>query len=455
MSDQKSIYDIILIGAGPSGLFAAERLAKSGLSVLAIERGDEPSKRNDVNFGIGGAGAFSDGKLNLTYRIGGEPESFGRTPEEIEKYIQFIDDTFTKLGVEGEYSGTDGDKLQSLLKLANAAGVEFISGKQRHIGTDVLYTIIEKFYISLQKKGIKFKINSKVKSIAKYGEIYKVTTDDNFYLTKAIIAAPGRAGAYWLREEAKKIGIKLDYGPIDVGIRVEFPSVIYSEIASIMYDAKFRLYSKSYDDLVRTFCTNPNGFVVSEKFDDFVLVNGHGKRNSKSDNTNFALLSRVILTNPVEDTTKYGRDIAKLATTIGGGKPIIQRLTDFMEGRRSTWERIAKSLISPTLRDATPGDIAMALPHRIVMNLTEGISVLDKIILGLSSNNTILYAPEIKFYDTKYKVTPNMETTLKNFFVAGDASGHSRGIVYSVVTGILAAEGVLKNFGIKNHKNGS
>jgi hypothetical protein len=274
-------------------------------------------------------------------------------------------------------------------------------------------------------------------------------------LTKAIIAAPGRAGAYWLREEAKKIGIKLDYGPIDVGIRVEFPSVIYSEIASIMYDAKFRLYSKSYDDLVRTFCTNPNGFVVSEKFDDFVLVNGHGKRNSKSDNTNFALLSRVILTNPVEDTTKYGRDIAKLATTIGGGKPIIQRLTDFMEGRRSTWERIAKSLISPTLRDATPGDIAMALPHRIVMNLTEGISVLDKIILGLSSNNTILYAPEIKFYDTKYKVTPNMETTLKNFFVAGDASGHSRGIVYSVVTGILAAEGVLKNFGIKNHKNGS
>ncbi|MBU1634035.1 FAD-dependent oxidoreductase, partial [bacterium] len=250
---------------------------------------------------------------------------------------------------------------------------------------------------------------------------------------------------YWLREQAKKLNINNMYGPIDVGVRVEFPADIYAEIAKVMYDAKFRLYTKSYDDLVRTFCTNPNGFIVKEEYDDFVLVNGHAKWNSKTNNTNFALLSRVFLTDPVEDTTKYGRDIARLATTIGGGKPILQRLRDFVNGRRSTWDRIAKSAVTPTLTDVTPGDIAMAFPQRIVTNLMEGLSVLNHIISGLESNSTLLYAPEIKFYDTKYQVSSNLETNVKNFFVAGDASGHSRGIIYSAVTGILAAEGVLAN----------
>ena len=294
---------------------------------------------------------------------------------------------------------------------------------------------------------MKFQKNTRVDSINRDGEFYKLNCEGETFTAKTVIAAPGRAGAYWLREQAKRFGAKSAYGPIDVGIRVEFPAVIYSEIAKVMYDAKFRLYSKSYDDPVRTFCTNPNGYIVSEKYDEFVLVNGHATRDSKTDNTNFALLSRVVLTDPVEDTTKYGRDIARLATTIGGGKPIIQRLPDFIAGRRSTWERIGKSSISPTLKDATPGDIAMAFPHRIFKNLIEGLDVLNEIITGLYSNNTLLYAPEIKFYDTKYTVTPSMETNAKNFFVAGDACGHSRGIVYSAVTGMFAAEGVLNRVG--------
>jgi len=441
------IFDVILIGAGPTGLFGADALAGKGLSVLVLDRGDEPLKRRDTNFGIGGAGAFSDGKLNLTHRIGGEPESFGRNPAEVEDLVQKVDDVFTSLGVSGGYSGEDGDGYRDLLRSAHAAGVEFIFAKQRHIGTDRLQNIIQTFYERLLNKGVQFMTNTYIDTITKEDDWFKLTGKGRAFSARAVIAAPGRAGAYWLREQAHNLGIHTMYGPIDVGVRVEFPDVIYSPIAAVMYDAKFRLYTKSYDDLVRTFCTNPSGYIVPEKFDDFVLVNGHAKWNSKTQNTNFALLSRVMLTDPVEDTTKYGRDIARLATTIGGGKPIVQRLTDFVSGRRSTWERLGRSATIPTLKDVTPGDIAMAFPHRIVTNLIEGLNVLNEIISGLISNNTLLYAPEIKFYDTKYKVTPNLETTLDNFFVAGDASGHSRGIVYSAVTGIFAAQGVLKNLG--------
>jgi len=446
----EQIYDVILIGAGSAGLFAADRLADHGLSVLVIDRGDEPEKRKDMNFGVGGAGTFSDGKLNLTHRIGGDPGSFGRNPAEIEKYIEIVDNIFTENGVEGGYSGTDGKLLQDLMRASHAVGVDFIFAKQRHIGTDRLRVVANRFYKRLLKKGISFRVNTRIRSIDLKDQRYILASEDKKFHARAVIAAPGRAGAYWLREQAKKLGIQNMYGPIDVGVRVEFPEDIYAEIAKVMYDAKFRLYTKSYDDLVRTFCTNPNGYIVKEEFDDFVLVNGHAKWSVKTNNTNFALLSRVLLTDPVEDTTKYGRDIARLATTIGGGKPIIQRLRDFVSGRRSTWDRIAKSAITPTLLDVTPGDIAMAFPQRIVTNLMEGLDVLNNIIHGLQSNNTLLYAPEIKFYDTKYTVSPNLETNVKNFFVAGDASGHSRGIIYSAVTGIFAAEGVLNNLGKAN-----
>jgi len=443
----ENIYDVILIGAGSAGLFAANRLAGSGLKVLVIDRGDEPEKRKDMNFGVGGAGTFSDGKLNLSHRIGGDPSSFGRSASEVEEYIEMVDNIFTEIGVAGSYSGTNGKSLQDLMRAAHAVGVDFIYAKQRHIGTDRLHVIINRFYQRLVKKGISFRVNTRIRSIDYRDNIFILSNEKEQFRAESIIAAPGRAGAYWLREQAKKLGVQNMYGPIDVGVRVEFPADIYSEIAKVMYDAKFRLYTKSYDDLVRTFCTNPNGYIVKEEFDGFVLVNGHAKCNSKTENTNFALLSRVTLTNPVEDTTKYGRDIARLATTIGGGKPILQRLTDFVSGRRSTWDRIAKSAVTPTLTDVTPGDIAMAFPHRIVTNLMEGLSVLNQIISGLQSNSTLLYAPEIKFYDTKYTVTPNLETNVNNFFVAGDASGHSRGIIYSALTGIFAAEGVLRNHG--------
>ena len=191
--------------------------------------------------------------------------------------------------------------------------------------------------------------------------------------------------------------------------------------------------------MVRTFCTNPRGFVVKEDYDEFVLVNGHAENKRKTENTNFALLVHIELTDPVEDTTEYGRAIAKLATTIGGGRPILQRLKDLEQGRRSTAERIRRVPISPTLGEYTPGDISMALPQRVVTDILEGIERLDRIMPGLAADGTLIYAPEIKFYDTRYRVRAGMETELPGFYVAGDASGHSRGIVFAAVTGILAA----------------
>jgi uncharacterized FAD-dependent dehydrogenase len=438
--------DVAVLGAGPAGLFAARELAQSGLVTILVDRGKEPTRRTHICFGVGGAGAFSDGKLNLTPKIGGDPRSFGRDVTEIQAYIDQVDAAFTRFGAPDKYSGEDEEALIELKKAASRFGIEFISGRQRHMGTSHVRQIIDRFYHHLLDQGIITSLENRVEHIER--------TKGRFLLTGAeeiearyLIAAPGRAGAYWLREEAGRLGITTEYGPIDVGVRVEFPEEIYAPIERVMYDAKLRVRTATYDDMVRTFCTNPRGFVVKETYDEFALVNGHAENEEKTENTNFALLSHIELTDPVEDTTEYGRAIAKLATTIGGGRPIIQRLKDLMNGRRSTAERLGRVTILPTLTDVTPGDISMALPDRVVVNLLEGLDKLDNIIPGLTADNTFLYAPEIKFYDTRYPVSPSMETVIPGFYVAGDASGHCRGIVYSAVSGMIAAQAIRKREG--------
>jgi uncharacterized protein len=447
------VVDVAIIGAGPAGLFAANELIGSGLKVILIDRGKKPGVRSDICFGIGGAGAFSDGKLNLTSKIGGDPASIGQDEAIIQSYIDKVDATFTSFGAPEKYSGEDEEALSRLKQTASRYGIEFISGRQRHMGTSHVRQIISRFYDHLLKHGVIALTENRIEHIAR--------VDDGFVLSgseevkaRYVLAAPGRAGAYWLREEAGNLGIVTDYGPIDVGIRVEFPAEIYTPIEHVMYDAKLRVRTASYDDMVRTFCTNPRGFVVKEAYDDFTLVNGHAENEQKTENTNLALLSHIELTDPVEDTTEYGRAIAKLATTIGGGRPIIQRLKDLKNGHRSTLDRLRRVTISPTLTDVTPGDISMALPNRVVMNLIEGLEQLNNILPGLTADNTLLYAPEIKFYDTRYPVSPAMETVVPGFYVAGDASGHCRGIVYSAVSGMIAARDIRKATARKDERDG-
>lgn len=441
--------DVAIIGAGPAGLFAANELAGKA-KVVVFDIGKEPLKRDpkknasEAIFGVGGAGTYSDGKLNLTYEIGGSPEELKRSEAEVQKLIDKVDCILMKYGAPKECSGINGDELQELKKKAERAGIEFVAGKQKHVGTDRLPKIIDRFYKDLKKRGIEFMLETEVNEIKSSCDGFELETSSGNFFCKYLICAPGRGKAYWLREKLRALGVKTKYGPIDVGVRLEFPAEIYESVEKIMYDAKFRLYTETYDDMVRTFCTNPRGFVTIERFDGFALVNGHSEKKHKSSNTNLALLNRINLTDPVEDTTEYGRSIARLASTIGGNKPILQRYKDLRKGRRSTWERIRKAPIEPTLKDVTPGDISMALPRRVVQNIIEAIQKLDAVIPGIASDSTLVYAPEIKFYDTKYETNEFLETNVKGLFVAGDASGFSRGIVYAAVTGMIVAEGIKK-----------
>jgi hypothetical protein len=277
----------------------------------------------------------------------------------------------------------------------------------------------------------------------------KIILDDGSQKTaRYILLAPGRVGAEWAAEVAKRLSIPTRHEPIDIGVRVEVPAFVMAPIIEVSRDPKFHIYTDTYDDFVRTFCVNHEGFVVKEVYDGIVGVNGHSMIGQPSENSNFAFLVRVALTEPIEDTTAYGRSVVQQATILGGGEPIIQRLGDMRMGRRSTWGRIAHSHVIPTLRSATPGDISMAMPHRIVADILEGLEKLDEIIPGVASSSTLVYAPEIKFSANKFQVNKDLETPVENLFVAGDGVGLSRGIVVAAANGVLAGRGIIKKEGL-------
>ena len=453
------LADVLIVGAGPAGLFAAHELAfKSNLSVLVVDRGSEIEKRIcpavetgrcihcdpcHILCGVGGAGGLSSGTLNLRHDIGGDLSDFVGSVREAERLVEEVDGVFLEHGAPRDVYCGDSEEVEQLKRKAAAAGVKFIPVTQRHIGSEFLPQVIGSFVRRLQEKGVKFMLNSNVERVGE-GE---VVVDGQKIKAKYLLLAPGRVGAIWLERQAKSLGIKIDYGPIDVGVRVEVPAVVMEPIIRINRDPKFHIITKTFDDFVRTFCVNFEGYVMEERYDDYVGVNGHSLRTRKSDNANFAFLARVELTQPVTDTTSYGRSIAQLATTIGGGLPLLQRLGDLRRGRRSTWERIERGHVKPTLLSVTPGDISMALPGRVVTDLLEGLERLDEVMPGVASDSTLLYAPEVKLYALKVKVNESMETSIPNIFVAGDGAGLSRGIVTAAATGLLAARGILKKAG--------
>lgn len=449
-------YDVVIIGAGPAGLFSAYELVNnSNLRVLVIDKGKDINNRKCPNTkyqrclkckpcnilcGLGGAGGLSDGKLNLKPDVGGNLEEFV-SHKEADTLVSMVDQIFLKHGASPKLYGKNSRELETR---AASVGIEFIPIPQRHIGSDMLPSVVNSIKNYLESKGCSFLLNTEVAEIKKDNNFKLLLTNGNIIESYFLIGCTGRSGADWLSSEAKKLGIKTRFAPIDIGVRVEVPAVVMEEIVEYAWDPKFHIYTKKYDDFVRTFCTCPYGFVVMEDYGEFIGVNGHSSNSEKSENTNFAFLTRIELTEPVENTTEYGRSIAKLATTIGGGMPIVQRLEDLRSGHRSTKARIEKSFVSPTLKNATPGDISMALPHRIVENVIEGLEQLDKVIPGVNSDSTLLYAPEIKFYSMRFLVNNDLETNLPDFFVAGDGAGLSRGIVASAATGIIAARGIMK-----------
>jgi uncharacterized FAD-dependent dehydrogenase len=261
------------------------------------------------------------------------------------------------------------------------------------------------------------------------------------------ILAPGRSGMKWLEGQMSKLGIPTQYLPVDIGVRVEVPASIMEPVCSIEHDPKFHIRTSTFDDFVRTFCVNHKGFVVMEVYEDHVGVNGYSFTNKMSDNTNFALLVRVGLTEPLEDTTAYGRSIATQITILGGGKPLLQRLGDLRRGRRSYWSRIERGAVKPTLMSVTPGDVSIGIPYRLLTDILEGLEKLDRVIPGIASDSTLFYAPEIKYSAKKVLTDKSLETRIPNLFVAGDGAGVSRGIVTAAATGIVAARSILKKMG--------
>jgi uncharacterized FAD-dependent dehydrogenase len=460
MIENKNTYDIIIVGAGPAGLFAANELSKNKLKILVIDEGSSSSKRKcpmgiighcthcktcGIMSGVGGAGMFSGGILNLRPDIGGDLEAQIGDKEYANRLVEEVDSTYLRYGAPKQIYRPNVDEVEHMKRMAVAAGAKYIDIIQRLIGSDNAPKVIERFENDLKRRGVSFLLNMKVDDlIIKNNRCYGVIVGDKRCKSKKTIIAPGRVGASWIENVIKKYKIAAKFGAIDVGVRIEVPALTMDVVTKINRDPKFHIRTPTYDDFVRTFCTNERGFVVKEEYEDFVATNGHSMKSRVSENTNFALLVRVELTEPVENTTQYGRSIAKLATTIGGGKPLIQRFGDLRRGRRSTVERIEKNDVKNTLRDVTPGDISMALPHRIVMDLIEGLERLNKIVPGVASDSSLIYAPEIKFYAMNVSVGRNFETSVKNLFAAGDGAGLSRDIVNASATGILTARGVLE-----------
>ncbi|NYT01674.1 MAG: NAD(P)/FAD-dependent oxidoreductase [Methanosarcinales archaeon] len=459
------MVDVVIVGAGPAGLFAAQELSGLELDVLVIDQGQDisgrvcPMKKRGrclhcqpchIMCGIGGAGTYSDGMLNLHPGIGGDLESLAGP--DAWSLIEEVDSTFVRCGAQGQVLEPQAEEVEKLKRKAASAGARFIPIRQRHMGSDRTPAIIAAFKRDLEGRGIRFLTGASVADLlvqdsccagVRLGDGTAVQADRT-------LLAPGRVGAQWIDELIERYDIKSRYGPLDVGVRVEVPSIIMDPVTRINRDPKFHIVTYRYDDFVRTFCTNPGGLVVKEEYPEFIATNGHSMTEERSDNTNFAFLVRLELTEPVENTTAYGMSIAKLTTTIGGRKPVLQRLGDLHRGRRSTEERIARNPVRNTLQDVTPGDISMALPHRVLMDVIEGLEILNEIIPGVNADSTLLYAPEIKFYAREISLDREMQTSIRNLYAAGDGAGLSRGIVTAAAPGILAGRGMARSLGVCN-----
>jgi len=459
-------YQVIIIGAGPAGLFSAYKIAGKFKAAI-FETGKEIEKRIcsinsshdycqkcspcNILSGIGGAGGLSDGKLNFinpeydsSYSVGGDFTFLDKNY--LKAKMAEVERIFLEHGASGKIYGQDREKSEKLLRKASRAGIEFVPLKQRHLGSDNLPKIIKNIEDSLKEKKLEIFSQETVLDIDPKEKKIK-TKSQKEYQYDFLILAVGRQGAKFLEKWAKDYNFSIDseVKAIDVGVRVEVPASIMAEITSIVYDPKLRVLTKKYDDQMRTFCTCPYGWVIRENYEDFSLVNGHSKAKEKTNNTNFALLGHYEFTEPFKYPNEWGRDLARMTTKLGGGNPILQRLKDLRLGRRSTKSRVlSNKLVQPTLKTAIPGDISLAYPGRIIGDILDALEQLDRFLPGVAQDSTLLYAPEIKFYSLKIKVNENMKINIPYIYAIGDGAGISRGIVGAAVTGLIAGEDIIK-----------
>ncbi|MCX7828518.1 MAG: FAD-dependent oxidoreductase [Thermanaerothrix sp.] len=457
-------YDVILVGAGPAGIFAARELVKAGKRVALVDKGRDIQKRHcplkegksrlcvhctpcNVVCGWGGAGAYSDGKLTLTPEFGGNLEGYcGR--EELVRLIAEVDRVYVEHGASQELFSPNESLAASVMDRARRSGLQVIPATIRHMGTDRSKDILSSVMRELEGKA-DIILNKSVKSVSvKDGEVQGVVlSDDTKMEAKMVMLAPGREGAPWMEETVRSLGLSIESLPVDIGVRVEIPAAWAKEITDQFYEIKAVLDTPTFDDKVRTFCMCPNGEVTTEyqTHHGILTVNGHSNRDpdKRTENTNFAILVSTQFTKPFNDPNGYGSHIARLANMLGG-TVLVQRLGDLKRGRRSTHDRIARGLVRPTLTTAEPGDLSFVLPYRHLKGIMEMIEALDSLMPGINGNHTLLYGVEVKFYSLKLGLSKYLETNIKGLYAAGDGAGVTRGVIQASASGIWAARGMLQ-----------
>jgi len=450
-------YDVVIIGAGPAGIFAALELTRRGVrNVLMVEKGHAIAKRRcparetacvgcrtcDIMTGWGGAGAFSDGKLTLTPEVGGWlPEYVA--PAELEDLIGYGDRLWLEFGATSEVHGPDPDTAVRLEREATLAGMKLVPMPIRHLGTDRSPQVLDAMREHLEGLGVEVRTElAATRIVASEGRVTGAELSDGSLVEAAqVIAAPGREGADWLAEQAKALRLTLSNNAVDIGVRVECPAPVMEHLTEPLYEAKLVYHTKSFGDAVRTFCMNPYGEVSTESYGDVVTVNGHSYAERRTEATNFAVLVSQRFTEPFRDPITYGRSIARLANLLGDGI-LVQRYADLKAGRRSTPERMAQSILTPTMPHATPGDLSAVLPYRHLTDIVEFIEALDALAPGIADSNTFFYGVEVKFYSSRVKVDAHLMTEVEGLYAIGDGAGITRGLVQAGVSGIIAARAV-------------
>jgi uncharacterized FAD-dependent dehydrogenase len=465
------MYDVIIVGAGPAGIFTALELVrqKADKKILIIEQGKSIDKRYcpkektkvcvsckpycHITTGFSGAGAFSDGKLSLSYEVGGElPELIGS--EKAQEFIEYTDKIYLEFGADTKVEGIDNvEAVKDIRRKAIEAGLKLVDCPIRHLGTEKAQEIYLKIQKYLLDAGVEIKFDVVVKDILiEKGRAKgivavdsKTKNNEEIVYSDKIIVAAGRKGADWLKDMCVKHNINHRAGTVDIGVRVEIRNEVMDKVNSVLYESKLIGYPAPFKDKVRTFCQNPGGFVSQENYDNnLAIVNGHSYKEKKSNNTNLAILSSHNFAEPFNQPIEYGKQVAELVNMLGNGSILVQRYGDILEGKRTWQKELEQSNVKHTLPDAVAGDITAAIPYRPMMNILNFINAMNIVVPGFASRETLLYGPEIKFYSNKINIDENFQTNIEGFHCLGDSSGWTRGLMMASVMGVLMAQTILK-----------
>ena len=452
-------YNVIIIGAGPGGIFTAYELMKGNpsLKVAVFELGRPLSQRKcpidgkkvkscikcpvcSIMSGFGGAGAFSDGKYNITNQFGGTLYEYVGKQEAID-LMHYVDEINCRYGGEATHLYSTANSQIKRMCLEN--GLHLLDAQVRHLGTDINYVVLENLYNELKEK-VDFHFNTAIQTVTRLDEGgYEVHAGEEVYTCEQCVISVGRSGSKWMESVCAGLNIPTKSNRVDIGVRVELPAEIWAHLTDQLYESKIVYRTEKFEDLVRTFCMNPHGVVVNENTNGIVTVNGHSYEDpaKHTENTNFALLVSKHFSEPFKDSNGYGESIARLSNMLGGGV-IVQRFGDLVRGRRSNEARIRDSFVTPTLA-ATPGDLSLVIPKRILDGIIEMIYALDKIAPGTANDDTLLYGVEVKFYNMEVAIDRNLETVSPGLYVIGDCSGVTHSLSHASASGVHVARHIL------------